>query len=176
MASLVLDRVEHRFGRHRVLDGLSLRLEAGDCYGLLGPNGAGKTTAMRIALGFLRPDRGRVIVDGFDARTHAREAAARVSGQVEEARLYPGVSGVGNLTALARLQGIPRPSEAARAAFQRVGLEFAGRRPFRTYSQGMRGRLGIAQALLGSPGVILLDEPFSGLDPEAVAGDRVSPR
>ena len=168
--ALRLVSVTRRFGGHAALDAVSLHVRRGDCYGFLGHNGAGKTTSMRIALGLERADSGRVIVDGFDAAAHPREARARMGGLIETPGFHGHLSGSANLVLLARLQGLARDEARAEAArlLAAVGLEAARGKPVAAYSQGMRQRLGIAQALLGSPQVVLLDEPMSGLDPEGI--------
>jgi len=167
---LRLDSITHHFGAQKALDGVSLHVRSGDCYGFLGHNGAGKTTALRIALGLLRPDRGRVIVDGFDAAAHPVEARARMGGLIETPGFHARMSGRRNLELLARLQGLD--AGAARNEADRllsdVGLAHAAAKPAGAYSQGMRQRLGIAQALIGSPPIVLLDEPTNGLDPEGI--------
>ncbi len=170
MALELLD-VSQRFGNQLALDRVSIRVERGDCYGFLGHNGAGKTTALRIALGLMRPESGRVLIDGFDAARFPREARARVGGLVEVPGFYPHLSGPRNLELLSGLHGMGR--REARAEIGRllglVGLGDVGRKPVGAYSQGMRQRLGLAQALLGKPGYLLLDEPTNGLDPEGIA-------
>lgn len=168
--ALRLVSVTRRFGGHLALDAVSLHVRRGDCYGFLGHNGAGKTTSMRIALGLERADGGRVIVDGFDAAEHPREARARMGGLIETPGFHGHLPGAANLVLLARLQGFGRGDAKAEAArlVAAVGLDGAGTKPVAAYSQGMRQRLGIAQALLGSPQVLLLDEPMSGLDPEGI--------
>ena len=167
---LRLDSITHDFGAQRALDGVSLHVHSGDCYGFLGHNGAGKTTAMRIALGLLRPDAGRVIVDGFDAREFPVEARARMGGLIETPGFHARLSGQRNLELLARLQGLSAKAAKAEASrlLHDVGLAHAAAKPAGAYSQGMRQRLGIAQALLGRPPIVLLDEPTNGLDPEGI--------
>jgi len=172
--ALRLLSLTHRFGKQLALDNVSLCVPRGACYGFIGHNGAGKTTAIRIALGLIRPQSGRVVVDGFDAARHPREARARMGGLVEIPGFYGWWSGRKNLAILARLQGFGR-SEARDEAdrlIEAVGLEGAGDKPVRAYSQGMRQRLGIAQALIGNPPYVILDEPTSGLDPEGIAQVR----
>src|SRR5262245_12183043 len=157
--TLRLDSVTRRFGAHVALDAVSLHVRRGDCYGFLGHNGAGKTTAMRIALGLDRPQRGRVLVDGFDARDHPREARARMGGLIEQPGFHGHLSGTTNLVLLARLSAMDRGAARTEASrlLEAVGLAHAGSKPVRAYSQGMRQRLGIAQALLGRPAIVLLD-------------------
>jgi ABC-2 type transport system ATP-binding protein len=173
--SLHLEGLTHRFGRHVALRDVCLHVRRGDCYGFIGHNGAGKTTAMRAALGLLVPRAGRVVVDGFDAASYPREARARMGGLVERPGFHGHWSGARNLFVLGRLAGMARSEarRAARALFDRVGLAHAGERRVRGYSQGMRQRLGVAQALLNNPPYVLLDEPTNGLDPEGVAEMRV---
>jgi ABC-type multidrug transport system ATPase subunit len=171
--ALQVDRVTRRYGSQLALDAVSILVREGDCYGFIGHNGAGKTTAMRIVLGLQRADGGRVIVDGFDAARHPREARARIGGLIETPGFHGMLDGAANLRLLGRLQGLGR-SDAAREAerlLDVVGLN-AGAKPVAAYSQGMRQRLGIAQALLGKPAYVLLDEPTNGLDPQGIADLR----
>lgn len=172
--SLVLEGLSLRLGGHPVLDGVSLDVRRGDCYGLLGHNGAGKTTAMRIALGLTRADAGRVVVDGFDAARHPREARARMGALIESPGFHAALSGRENLRLLARLRGLGRAEASAEAdrRLAEVGLAHAASKAAGAYSQGMRQRLGIAQALLGGPRIVLLDEPSNGLDPEGIGEIR----
>ena len=163
--SLRLERVSHRFGKQKVLDDVSLVIEPGDCYGFIGHNGAGKTTAMRVLLGLLQPDEGRVVIDGFAANSYPREARVRMGALIEQAGFHPHWSGPQNLRLLDKLAG--GDSDIA-ALIEQVGLTHAGSKPVRAYSQGMRQRLGVAQALLGNPDYVLLDEPSNGLDPDGI--------
>ena len=163
--ALRLEHVSHRFGKQLVLDDVSLCIEAGDCYGFIGHNGAGKTTAMRVLLGLLNPDQGRVVVDGFAATAYPREARVRMGALIEQAGFHANWSGAKNLYLLMRLSGKPANIPEL---LERVGLSHAGDKPVRAYSQGMRQRLGVAQALLGNPAYVLLDEPSNGLDPDGI--------
>lgn len=172
--SLRLIGITKRYGDQLALDRVSIDVRAGDIYGFIGHNGAGKTTAMRVALGLVRPESGTVLVDGLDAAREPREARARMGGLIETPGFHGQWNGARNLEELARLQGFAR-AEARREAgtwIERVGLARAGGKPVQAYSHGMRQRLGIAQALLGSPRVLLLDEPTNGLDPEGIAEMR----
>jgi ABC-2 type transport system ATP-binding protein len=168
--ALRLIGLTRRFGGHVALEDVSLHVRPGDCYGFLGHNGAGKTTAMRVALGLEHADAGRVIVDGFDAASFPREARARMGGLIETPGFHGHLGGAANLATLARLQGFDKQGAAreAQRLIDAVGLAGAGGKPVRDYSQGMRQRLGVAQALIGSPRVVLLDEPMNGLDPEGI--------
>ncbi len=169
--ALQLADVDHAYGKHQSLRRVSLNVSPGDRYGFLGHNGAGKTTAMRIALGLARPVRGRVFVDGFDALAFPREARARMGGMIEITGFYPGATGRRNLVELARLQGfkVQDARKEAERLLDVVGLAGSADRDVGGYSQGMRQRLGLAQALIGSPRYVLLDEPTNGLDPEGIA-------
>src|SRR6185503_7924079 len=172
--SLQLLSVTRRFGEQLALDTVSLHVRRGDCYGLIGHNGAGKTTAMRVALGLMRPDAGEVRVDGFGALQQPREARARRGGLIETPGFHGHLDAAENLFLLARLQGLSRV-EARRESARLLGLTGlaeVGRKRVRAFSQGMRQRLGIAQALLGRPAYVLLDEPTNGLDPEGMADVR----
>ena len=163
-----------RYRRHRALEGASFDIPSGRVTGFLGHNGAGKTTTLRAILGFAKPDAGTIRVDGFDPSTHRMEVLARVGALIEQCRFHEGWSGRRNLIELGRLAGLSR-SEARAAAGERleqVGLAQAAERAAGGYSQGMRQRLGIAQALLASPRHVLLDEPTNGLDPDGIAEIR----
>ena len=161
------------FGYRRggAVRGVSLQVAPGDCYGFLGHNGAGKTTVMRLCLGLLRPQRGQVQLFGIDARREPRRARAQVGALVERPGFHLGATARQNLVWLGQLQGLTRPLARAAAAhaLDRCGLDSAGDRRVGTFSLGMRQRLGIAQALLGTPRLLLLDEPTNGLDPEGIA-------
>ncbi len=172
--SLRLIDVTKRYGAQLALDRVTIDVRAGDVYGFIGHNGAGKTTAMRIALGLVHADGGSVRVDGLDAARELREARARSGGLIETPGFHGHWSGARNLEELARLQGMSRADARRQAAswIERVGLAHAGAKPVQAYSQGMRQRLGLAQALIGSPRVVLLDEPTNGLDPEGIADMR----
>jgi ABC-type multidrug transport system ATPase subunit len=172
--ALELRELHCAFGSQRVLAGLSLRLEAGELCGLLGPNGSGKTTALRIALGLLRPDSGSVLVDGWDAARAPRAARRLVAGLVDGLGFEPGLSGLAQLVAWQRLAGVEALAARVRGLelLELVGLASAGARAASDYSQGMRQRLALAQALLGEPRYVLVDEPFNALDPEGVSAFR----
>lgn len=157
-----------RYGRFTAVHPLDLAVERGEVYGFIGPNGAGKTTTIRMLLGLIRPSGGAVELFGAPLGT-GRGALARVGALVEEPAFWPYLSGRRNLELLARAGG--RTSDTAArllrldAVLETVGLTAVATRKVRAFSQGMRQRLGIAQALLGAPELLVLDEPTNGLDP-----------
>ena len=152
------------------LDALDLEVRAGEIYGLLGANGAGKTTTINLFLGFIEPTGGTATLCGVDVATDPLEAKGHVAYVSENVMLYPAFSARQNLEFFARLAG-KRPSRSELdSVMRRVGLqEEALSRRVRTFSKGMRQKLGIAIAILKDSEVLLLDEPTSGLDPKASA-------
>jgi len=154
-----------RYGRTVAVADLSFRVEPGQITGFLGPNGSGKSTAMRLIMGLDRPDAGRATIGGrryHDLRWPLREVGALL----ETRAFHPGRSARNHLTALAASNDIPR--RRVDEVLGMVGLAEAGRRRAGKFSLGMAQRLGLAAALLGNPGVLLLDEPLNGLDPEGI--------
>jgi len=151
-------------GKQVAVSDVDLTLRAGECVGLVGHNGAGKSTMIKMMLGLLRPSEGTVRVLGDDP---AASASARDRGQLgylpENVALYPSMTGPETLAFYARLKG--QPVSLNTALLEKVGIAGAADRRVGTYSKGMRQRLGLAQALLGDPRVLLLDEPTTGLDP-----------
>ncbi len=149
----------------RVLDDLSLEIRAGEIFGFLGPNGAGKTTTIKLVNGLLRPTAGRIALFGRDARDVA--VRARVGFLPEQPWFYDHLRADEFLDFYAQLFEIPRAERRARAKrlLARVGLSDRARDPLRKFSKGMTQRLGLAQALINDPELVILDEPMSGLDP-----------
>lgn len=165
-----LDHVGKRYGAHEALRDISLRIESG-MFGLLGPNGAGKTTLLRILATLLRPTSGRVVVGSFDLGHAAQRKAVRAQlGYLpQELGLYPDLTGrelLDYMGLLKRLFDRPARREQIVALLDVVGLAGVADHKIHTYSGGMKRRLGIAQALLGSPQLLVIDEPTTGLDPE----------
>ena len=166
-AILTVEGLTRRYGGKTALDGVTFAIGPGDIYGLLGPNGAGKTTLVRIALGLIRATAGSVHLFGLRVPAGAIAARSRIGAMVEIPRFYPHLSGRGNLKVLGTLSGNDDPTLIAEA-LGAVGLAEAADEPVRGWSQGMRQRLGIAQALLGRADLVILDEPTNGLDPHGV--------
>ena len=148
------------------VDGLDLEVRRGECFGLLGPNGAGKTTTIRMLVGLIKPTSGNVTICGFDQRHQFEDAMRCVGCIVENPDLYRFMTGRENLEHFARMLRVPR-NEIERVA-ELVSLAHRLDQRVGTYSLGMRQRLGIAQALLGDPKLLILDEPANGLDPAGI--------
>jgi len=161
-------RLTKRYGEHVAVDAVSLTVRRGEVYGFLGPNGAGKTTTMRMLLGLVRPTSGTATVLGRRPGTPA--AISRTGALVEGPGFYPYLSGRDNLRVLARYRGLG-DGEVERT-LGRVDLVARGRDRFRSYSLGMKQRLGVAAALLGEPELLIRDEPTNGLDPAGVSDMR----
>jgi ABC-type multidrug transport system ATPase subunit len=150
------------------LQGIDLDLETG-MFGLLGPNGAGKSTLMRILAGLLEPTSGSVELDGKDIVAEPQRVWSRLGYLPQDFGFYPHLTGHAMLSHLLRLKGVDAPGGVAKLAdelLDRVNLSFAAKRKVKSYSGGMRQRLGIAQAIAGDPRLIIVDEPTAGLDPE----------
>ncbi len=144
------------------VDNLDLRVRAGEVYGFLGPNGAGKTTTLRLLSGLLRPTSGTAVVAGSAPGTPA--SLARMGAMVETPAFYPYLSGRDNLRAIARYASVPK--SRIEPVLKLVDLTDRARYKFKTYSTGMKQRLGVAAALLKGPELLILDEPTGGLDPQ----------
>jgi oleandomycin transport system ATP-binding protein len=156
-----------RYGDHAALDGLDLEVPAGTAVGVLGPNGAGKTTSVRILATLVRPDAGRARVGGFDVLADPVRVRSLIGLTGQYASVDESLSGIENLVLLGRLLNLTRRQAKARATelLERFELVEAATRPIATFSGGMRRRLDLAASLVGSPKVLFLDEPTTGLDP-----------
>jgi ABC-type multidrug transport system ATPase subunit len=157
---------------HRVaaVDGLDLAVERGGVHGFLGPNGSGKTTTIRMLLGLARPDAGEIRVLGRPLPDELPEALRRVGAVVEHPQFSPDLSARRNLQLLARTIGLSRTR--VDEVLDEVGLSRRARSRYRSYSYGMKQRLGVAAALLKSPELLILDEPTNGLDPAGIRDMR----
>ena len=164
---LVAEHLTKRFGKREAVSDVSFTLHTGEVLGFLGPNGAGKTTTIRMLVGLAKPDAGRIHIRGLDLATDFRRAMTHVGSIVESPDLYRYLTGRENLMHFARM--LPDGAEdriESLADMVRMRERLDDR--VSTYSLGMRQRLGIAQALLGNPDVLVLDEPANGLDPAGI--------
>ncbi len=159
--------ITKRYGDVLAVDHVSFTAEAGDVVGFLGPNGAGKTTSMRILTGFLPATDGTAKIDGHDIFEQPLAARRAVGYLPETPPLYPEMDVTGYLTYVAKIKDVPRKQrrEAVDRAMQRCGLTDVSRRVIGALSKGYRQRVGIAQAIVHDPAVLILDEPTVGLDP-----------
>lgn len=154
------------FGKRKVLDNISLTVSEGEILGFLGPNGAGKTTAIKIILGLLNADSGMVTINGFDIKKDFEKALEKVGGIIESPEMYNFLTGYDNLLLFARMHGLGK--ERVKQVAEQVKLSGRLNDKVKKYSLGMRQRLGVAQALLNSPNLLVLDEPTNGLDPVGI--------
>ena len=162
-ATIEVTGLRKRFGATQALDGMTFTVKPGTVAGFVGPNGAGKSTTVRVILGLDAPDDGHVLVGGQTYR-QLRYPLRHVGALVDAAALHPSRSGRNHLLWIAQSQKLP--ASRVDEVIEMVGLTSAARRKAGGYSLGMRQRLGIGAALLGDPPVLILDEPFNGLDPE----------
>ncbi len=166
-AMIVVEAVERHFGSIRAVDGVDLQIRRGELFGLIGHNGAGKSTLFKMMLGLLPVSAGRISIAGQDIHAgNFRDIRRSIGYLPENIVLYDNLTGLETLRFIARLKHAP--AEDCVNALEVVGLSHAAQRRVREYSKGMRQRLGFAQALLGKPQLLFLDEPTNGLDPEAI--------
>ncbi len=161
-----------RYGSVTVLDDVTFNAKPGEIIGLLGPNGAGKTTTMRILTGFMPPTSGRAVINGHDVVRESMAARASVGYLPERTPIYPDMTLEGCVTFWAELRGVKQARAAAQDALRKVDLFERRKSLVRNLSKGMRQRLGLAQALVHNPAVVILDEPTIGIDPAQVIDVR----
>ncbi|RMI31195.1 ABC transporter ATP-binding protein [Nocardia stercoris] len=173
MTTIDLHELTKDYGPKRVVDRITCSVRSGRVTGFLGPNGAGKSTTMRLVLGLDRPTSGRATVGGrpFTTERHPQQV---VGALLDPFAIHPSRTALGHLSALAAVDRIPR--RRVDEVLGQVGLEAVARKRIKTFSLGMRQRLGIAAALLGDPPVLMLDEPSNGLDPEGIIWLRTTLR
>ena len=174
MEAIEIDRLSKSYGHVRALSGVTFKIEPGEVIGLLGPNGAGKTTLMKILTGYLEPDSGEVRVHGIDVITNALAAQRRIGYLPESAPLYGEMLVQEYLEMMAEMRGVEPSRRRARIieVVRATGLTQRVVQPIRTLSKGFRQRVGIAQAIIHQPDILILDEPTTGLDPAQIVEIR----
>lgn len=160
------------FKNVHAVSGLSFSINKGDVYGFLGQNGAGKSTVMRMLLGLIHPDAGQVFINGSEFNNSKRHLLQHIGAIIERPDMYGYLSGWKNLEIFAALSRRNIPSSRLHAVLEQVGLKGREGDKVKTYSQGMKQRLGIAIALVHEPDLMILDEPTNGLDPQGIADIR----
>jgi ABC-2 type transport system ATP-binding protein len=168
-APIITEGLVRRFGKIVAVDGVDLRIEAGEIFGFLGPNGAGKSTTVRMLTTLLRPTEGRAEIAGYDVVSQADQVRRSIGVALQDAAIDPLMTGRELVKLQATLHGIPRSEglERGEELLETVGLTAAADRRVGTYSGGMRRRLDLALALIHEPVVLFLDEPTTGLDPSS---------
>ncbi|UTR07752.1 ABC transporter ATP-binding protein [Alkalihalobacillus sp. LMS6] len=156
------------FGKNHIIKDMSFQLKRGQIYGFLGPNGSGKTTTIRMIVSLIAPDSGDVIIEGNNIRTNRKQALSKIGAIVEDPDLYGYLTGQQNLEHFARLSNQVISKERIKEVVSLVELEGAMKKKVKSYSLGMKQRLGIAVSLLHRPSVLILDEPTNGLDPKGI--------
>ncbi|WP_273717067.1 ABC transporter ATP-binding protein [Alkalihalobacillus pseudalcaliphilus] len=165
--AMKLTDVKKKIGKKEIIKGLTFEIKKGEVFGFLGPNGAGKTTTIRMMVGLMSLSSGEILIQGKSIQSNFKEAIREVGGIVENPEMYPFMTGWQNLKHFANMiPGIK--DERIKEVIQLVGLEKAINEKAGRYSLGMRQRLGIAQALLHKPSILILDEPTNGLDPAGI--------
>ncbi|MEI5907887.1 ABC transporter ATP-binding protein [Bacillus spongiae] len=165
--TLTVNNLQKKIGKRNIINNISFQLQEGEVFGFLGPNGAGKTTTIRMLVGLIKPTSGEISICGYNLRKQFTKAIRNIGCIVENPELYSYLSGWENLQQYARM--VPNiTNERIQEVVTLVGLQNRIHDLVKTYSLGMRQRLGIAQALLGKPKVLILDEPTNGLDPVGI--------
>jgi ABC-2 type transport system ATP-binding protein len=169
-----VQHITKRYGNVTAVDDVSFRVERGEILGFLGPNGAGKTTTMRILTGYMPPSEGRAMVAGYDLFNDAIAAKRRTGYLPETPPLYPDMTALEYLDFVARIKGVPSRERKTRVAavMERTRIADVANRHCGKLSKGYRQRVGLAQALIHNPDVLILDEPTAGLDPKQIIETR----
>lgn len=166
--ALEVQSLTKKIGKNTIVDQVSFGIEKGEIFGLLGPNGAGKTTIIRMIVSLINRTAGTVIIKGHNLDDAFTDAMSEIGAIVENPEFYKYMSGYKNLKHYANMAKSPIPETRIQEVIKLVGLEQAIHHKVKTYSLGMRQRLGVAQALLHSPSILILDEPTNGLDPQGI--------
>ena len=170
-AALKIERLNKYFGKRQILHDISFETYPGEVFGFLGPNGAGKTTTIKIAVGLLRLDDGDIKINGKSLSKNYEAAMSDIGGIVENPEFYKYMTGMQNLRQYARMRG-GIDDKRIDEVVEIVGLKNRINDKVKKYSLGMRQRLGLAQAIMENPKILILDEPFNGLDKDGVADMR----
>lgn len=173
MSDFIIETINlsKRYGDQTVVNSVNLHISKGKIYGLLGRNGAGKTTIMKMILGLSSVSSGEITVFGKDINKKSKQIYPRVGAIIETPSFYPNLTGTENLQIFAKLRGTASPN-AVEKALEVVGLPYKDKKLFSKYSLGMKQRLGIANAILHEPEILILDEPTNGLDPIGIVEMR----
>lgn len=172
MSIVAVSHLTKKFRTHLAVDDLSFTVNEGDVYGFLGQNGAGKSTTIRMLLTLVAPTEGQIELFGLDLRKQRKKILSQVGAVIEKPDLYKYLSAYENLSLFARMSGSKISKKELFAQLEMVGLGARTDDKVKTYSQGMKQRLGIAVALIHNPRLIILDEPTNGLDPQGIADMR----
>lgn len=171
-ALISVNNLSKQFDEIKAVDNLSFTVNEGDVYGFLGQNGAGKSTTIRMLLTLVKPSSGEIAVFGKDLFSHRSAVLRKVGAVIEKPDLYLYLSAYENLSIFARMSGLSPSCKFLMEQLKLVGLEERAQSKVKTFSQGMKQRLGIAVALVHDPALIILDEPVNGLDPQGIADIR----
>lgn len=172
MAVIEVNNLSKHYRDLKAVDSISFSVNEGEIYGFLGQNGAGKSTTIRMLLTLVQPTAGNIRIFGLDLRTHRKQILTKVGAIIEKPDLYKYLTARENLSIFARLSGMRPSSDQLLEMLEMVGLKDRVNSKIKTYSQGMKQRLGIAVALINDPKLIILDEPTNGLDPQGIADMR----
>jgi len=164
--------LEKSFGDFKAVDGLDLDVYRGDVFGFLGPNGAGKSTSIRMLLSLIKPTAGTIEIFGKNFENNRNYILSRIGSIVEKPDFYKYLSAKKNIEIFARLSGVSKSNSQIEELIEFVGLKGRGDDKVKNYSHGMKQRLGLAQALVHDPELIILDEPTTGLDPQGIIDIR----
>ncbi|MFN8287709.1 MAG: ABC transporter ATP-binding protein [Chitinophagales bacterium] len=167
-AAIELKGLVKQYGKHTAVNNLNLTVEAGSVYGLLGPNGAGKSTTIRMVLSLIKPTAGSINILGQSLPEDRRQIMRNIGCIIEKPDFYQYLSARKNLELLTRMSMVRPDAKRIQEMFALVGLSGREDDPVKTYSHGMKQRLGLAQALIHNPQLIILDEPTTGLDPQGI--------
>lgn len=172
MVNVILEikNVSKKYGKRKIIDGLSLKVEEGQIYGFLGPNGAGKTTTIKMITGLVSLDSGNILINNYDIKKDYKKAMENVGAIVESPDLYDYLTGKENINMFARIRNVRK--DKVDEIIKLVGLEDRINDKVKKYSLGMKQRLGLAVVLLHKPKLLILDEPTNGLDPSGIKDMR----